>query len=135
MEFLSMNDEELQSFINGKEYFSDSMAIGTEEYTRFYGFLKNFVATDGVRDLCTEHKCIWINDVVGSYISTKKLTDSFYSIIFIVNEDSSCDFIAHDGNYNIIVHQNIEYTDLKQNLKLFLCFDETRWVLMLPSEY
>lgn len=135
MDFLSMSDTELKSYLEGRDFLEDPNADGTECYHRLFAFSKNFVATDGVANMCENLKCYWINDVIGSYLVTKRFSGSFYVAAFVINEDSTCDFILHDGNYNIKIHQHIPYTDLKENLKLFFCYDGTYWVLMLPSEY
>jgi len=40
-----------------------------------------------------------------------------------------------DGNDNEILSQNIEYTDLTQNLKFYFSYDGKYWTMLLPSEY
>ena len=126
---------ELESYLKKPRYYEDPQACGTQKYNRLSLFPNNFVATDGIVELCDKHNCFWINDVIGSYLFPKLLNTNFLTCHFILNNDSSCDYIAHDGNYNFKIHQHIGHTDLTENLKLYCIFDGTHWVLMLPSEY
>jgi hypothetical protein len=41
-----------------------------------------------------------------------------------------------DGNENVLAEQFIEYTDFElDELKLYACYNDDVWVLMLPKEY
>jgi len=121
--------------MNEKEtsFYEDLKSCGTEHYYRTT-FMKDFVVTDGVNIMFEKLQCYWVGDIVASYIPTIMKLDSFFSVKVIVN-DSKAIFTIDDGNGNILVTQDIPYTDLKQNLKMFLQYDEQNFVLMLPSEY
>lgn len=132
MEFNAMTNGKLKSHLEKFIYYTDPQAYGTIEYHRLT-HVHGLIGTDGVAELCKIKECFWVNDVIGSTI--QNFSDSFGVALFIVNEDNSCDFLIHDGNYNLFIHKHIPFTDLKSNIKLFLCKDSNGWVLMLPSEY
>jgi hypothetical protein len=114
-------------------FYSDLASSGTENYYRTT-FLQNFLVTDGIKIMFENLKCYWVGDIVASYFPTIRKLDNFFSVKVIVN-DSKAIFTIDDGNGNVFVTQDIPYTDLKQNLKMFLQWDGERMVLMLPSEY
>jgi hypothetical protein len=72
--------------------------------------------------------------VIASYFPNIVKLDWFFSVKVIVN-DSKAIFTIDDGNENVLIKQDIPFTDLKHNLKMFLQWDGEKMVLMLPSEY
>jgi hypothetical protein len=121
------------NFLKAKnvEYYKNAHAIGTDGYYKTISRILLF--TDGVKAMAEDLECFWAIDVVVSY--TKKFKDDFMSAYFILN-NGGCDFYLTDGNDNVIVYQKIPFTDLTQNINLFVSrADSDRYVLMLPSEY
>lgn len=124
----NINDQ----FIKSKDvaYYKNPYAMGTDGYYR--SMSKALVFTTGIKAMAEELECFWVIDVVASY--SGKYQD-FMGAYFILN-GGGCDFYLTDGNDNVIVHQKIPFTDLTQNLNLFVSrADSDRYVLMLPSEY
>lgn len=122
--------------IKQENVYEDPQSSGTEGYHRVSPFFRNFVATDGVAEMCQKLKCFWVMDVVASYLPRLKGKDTFFTIkITRDQEGKGCKFTADNGSGKIYVTQDIPYTDLTHDLKLFLAFDGEMWVIMLPSEY
>lgn len=120
-------------FLKSKDvsYYKNPHAIGTEDYHQ--SISKSLVFTTGIKAMAEELQCFWAIDVVASY--SNKFNDDFMAAYFIL-DNGGCDFYLTDGNDNVIVHQRIPFTDLTQNLNLFVSrADSDRYVLMLPSEY
>jgi hypothetical protein len=114
-------------------FFEDFNFTGTENYYKTT-FLKNFLVTDGIKFMFEKLACYWVGDVVASYFPNIVKLDWFFSVKVIVN-DSKAFFTIDDGNENVLIKQDIPFTDLKHNLKMFLQWDGEKMVLMLPSEY
>lgn len=120
------------------KFYENPAACGTEHYYYSLSYFAPLIATDGVMEMFGTLACFWIGDIVASYLPKLQKPDSFFSVKVFVNEGK-----AHiqftDGNENPIVAQKIEYTDLKENIHMFLQIREVAggsvWVLMLPSEY
>lgn len=86
--------------------------------------------TDSVQDFCEKNGAYWVLDVIASYLPTLQLYP-FLLICFNV-EDQHCSFhCKEDSNEPDVVYQYIEFTDLKVNLRLYLCSG----VLMFPTDY
>jgi hypothetical protein len=94
------------------------------------------VATEGAKTLFEEKKCFWIVDNIASYIpELKKVNDSMFFVKIVLNGDGGCDMYIDDGNYNIYIHQEIDYTDLDVNIQLYLSNEGQHFLVYLPSEY
>lgn len=130
MKFIKLTEKEIKQ----DNVYEDPQSSGTESYHRVSAFFKNFVATDGVAEMCHKLQCFWVMDIVSSYLPTLKGKDDFFTIK-ITRKDKGCTFTADNGNGKIYVTQDIPYTDLTYDLKLFLSYDGELWVIMLPSEY
>ena len=129
-----------------KEYYVDNESIGTESYHRLT-LVKRCLATDGVALMCEKLKCFWFMDIVGSYIpdiekAMNKDGNTFFVGVFDLDDnDSKGQFRIEDGDYNIYITQDVEYTDLKKSIKVFIAAQQEdedsklNWVVMLPSEY
>ena len=113
------------------KFYQDPNAIGTEDYHRL-GFSKHILATDGVKEMCSQLKCYWLFDIIVSY--GKKLGE-MNSIYLFRNDKGGATFYLTDGNEKILVTQEIEYTDITSDVHLFTQFDGSFHVVMLPSEY
>jgi hypothetical protein len=115
--------------------YEDPQSSGTESYHRVSALFRTFVATDGVAEMCQKLKCFWVMDVVASYLPRLRNRDSFFTVKVTRDEKGGCQFTIDNGSGKIYVTQDIPYTDLTYDLKLFLSYDGELWVIMLPSEY
>ncbi len=119
------------------EFYENPNCIGTMGYHRTT-FLHAFVSTDGVIEMFKTLSCFWIGDVVVSWLPDLKkasLGETFFAVKIIRDQAKGARFTIDDGNGKVLISQNIEYSDLPQNVKLFLVYCDETWVLMLPSEY
>lgn len=114
--------------------YEDPQASGTEEWHRASPLIKNFVATDGIMEMCIKLKCFWVLDVVSSYLHTLKDKDDFFTVKVTREKNGGCQFVVR-GDGKIYATQDIPYTDLKYDLNLFLSYDGEHWIILLPSEY
>ncbi len=123
-----------------------------DTYYRFSPFAQKWVATSGVMNLCERNACYWVLDIIASYVpelAKGKGIDYFLIVTVEVNPDQSCRFTikqeGRDGDgdsYRILITQDIDYTDLKENLK-FWAINESpgdynpnaQTVVLLPDEY
>jgi hypothetical protein len=115
-------------------YYEDRQSCGTMAYYYLtpYAKMVNLVSTDGIYLMCEALSCHWVIDEVA--LATPMLSDVFYVVYIIPNEEGGFYFIMDDGNYNKVVVKEYPFTDLEQNLKMYLQRSD-RWVLLLPSEY
>ena len=115
-------------------YYTNPQADCTTNYyyTSLLAKMARLVITDGINIMCEQLKCYWVVDHLASVMP--KLRDTFYVVYVVKNPDDSFYFILDDGNENIIYCKRHPYTNIKENLKLFLALDE-QWVLYLPSEH
>jgi len=109
--------------------------------------------TSGVLEECEKHKCLWILDVVASYVSVinKKSFKTYIDYLLIIDtivdlKKSKAVFtISHEINQEkvVIIKQKIAYTNLTKNITWW-AINETlnnaykadkRTILLLPSEY
>lgn len=106
---------------------------GTEQYLRIN---KQVVITDGVGYLAEEAGSWWLLDLFSSYLGTiDKIKHPFVCLTLNVN-DSQAKTVIDDGNGNVLAEQEIEYTDFPlATIKLYACWAQKFWVVMLPSEY
>jgi len=117
-------------------FYEDPQAIGTENYYRT-SFIGNCIHTDGVEIMFQNLSCYWLGDIVVSYLPfLSKSNGCFFSVKVILKENSQAVFSIDDGNGNLLVTQEIPFTDLNENIHLFFQLDNSNhFVLMLPSEY
>ncbi|WP_039904885.1 DUF6876 family protein [Acetobacter tropicalis] len=102
---------------------------GSEEIHR-YSVLN---ITDGVSFLC-KNGCAWIVDIVLSYQYDPKIQKEEFQVwnLKVDLEKAEGKVTMDDGNGNILVTQEIPYTDFPlKELKLYYSND----ILMLSSEY
>lgn len=115
--------------------YEDPQAIGTEQYHRMNAFIKNFVATDGVAEMCKKLQCFWVMDIIVASLRKIKGKDEFFVVKVTRNGKGGADFSIEDDNGKTYAAQHIGYTDLKYDLKFYLSDDGELWVALLPSEY
>lgn len=103
---------------------------GTEHYYKHPFGIK---FTDGVKYLADECQCYWLLDIVASYQFDINVKNEDFQVFKLkVNEDHSALVEISDGNHNILMTQEIEYTDFPlQEIELW-CIDK---ICILPSEY
>lgn len=118
---------------------------GTEGYTRASALMRKLVMTDGVKWLAENAGCFWMLDAIASHLITneKVRREEFQVWRFKRNGPGDSDkhrLTMSDGNDNIIVTQEIEYSDfplpeIELWLELGEAGDEEVLVLLLPSEH
>jgi len=123
----------IENIVKDLEFFKDQASIGTMEYHRFSVLFSKIVLTDGAKIAAEKLSAYWLMDIIGSY--KESFDDRFNSAYCILNEEGGADFYLVDGDYNVVVHQNVPFTDLKENVHLFVMPSEEYYVIMLPSEY
>jgi hypothetical protein len=119
------------------EFYENPECIGTQSYHRTT-FIHSFVSTDGVIEMFKTLQCFWIGDVVASRLPDLKVAagDGTFFVVKVIRDDGQCaKFTIDDGDGRILISQKIEYTDLTQNVRMFLEYSDETWIMMLPSEY
>jgi hypothetical protein len=107
-----------------------------DTYYRFSSFTPNWIATCGVMTYFENHQCHWIGDVIASYVPQLHNADYLKIIEVKVNlEQSSCVFTITDEINGELIRQEIPYTDLTEDLKIWAITEDTRTIVLLPSEY
>ncbi len=121
-------------------------------YYRFSPFAKNWIVTGGIMAYCERHQCFWVLDTLASYVPTlakQNGADYFLIVTVEINPDQTAIFTikqedhAKDGEqYRVLIHQEISFTDLKDNLKLWAINESpgdyapsAQTVVLLPEEY
>jgi hypothetical protein len=106
---------------------------GSEERHKFSILYPKVLLTDGAKYIADSCQAYWLFDVIASYLS--KVKDVFYVAKLVVNGKTAT-FTLDDGNKNILVTQNIEFTDFPlEGISLYVMLDGTNWTICLPSEY
>lgn len=101
---------------------------GTEKY---YKTNFGFHFTDGVKALCEslETSSWWLLDVILSY-QQQLIKEEFQQWKLTKNGEYSATVTCDDGNNNILVTQEIPYTDISGNCTIWVEAN----VIYLPSE-
>ena len=106
--------------------------IGTTGYFRIS---RRHLLTDGTKYLAEEAECFWMMDAIASHLSEIGTEDWFVQVRVTVNGNRAT-MIYEDGSGKEHARQEIPYTDLLvSNIKLYACFSDEYWTIMLPSEY
>lgn len=96
-----------------------------------------YIYTEGVQYL-DANGAGWLIDAVFSHQTNRKVRACDFQVWKLdVNEDSTCVLTCEDDNGNVLVKQEIEYTDFPmRSFKLWCLHNELNGLtLMLPSEY
>jgi hypothetical protein len=103
---------------------------GTENY---YKFTSNLTLTDGVRHAAEEFGIFWFLDIIASYQNHDSFIGEYFQT-WELKRVSADEFIvtATDGNENVLIEQQIPYSDFKDDIITMWCVDN---VILLPSEY
>lgn len=100
-----------------------------------FGFSKTWFATSGVMNQCEELQCYWVMDIITSYIPQLTNADYLKVITVELHEGSKCTFKIMDEISGELVVQEIEFTDLTENLKFWAITEGDKTTVLLPSEY
>ena len=118
-----------------------SQFTGTQAYHKLT-MHPRILFTDGLAYLAKEAKCYWLMDVGMSHLATSKklAVEPFVSFTITVSKNRQARCLFTDGNDKKLAVQLIESTDLPFEKLNFFCQKEeqgtnTRWIVMLPSEY
>ncbi len=107
--------------------------IGTEHY---YRIRADFVGTDGVKYLAEQAGCFWLLDLYWSHLLNIDHIDYPFTVLMMTVQDGAAIVGIEDGNGNALASQFIEYTDFPLvHIRLYACWNEREWVVMLTSEY
>lgn len=110
-----------------------SQFTGSENY--YPSTFKTLNVTDGVQYLREKGNCFWLIDIIESYQYQLK-SEEFQVWKLKVKDDNSAVVICEDGNNNILITQELEYTDfIKQTGLAEINLYCTTGVVLLPSEY
>jgi len=101
---------------------------GTEN---LYKHWLGIIYTDGVKYVAEEAGAYWLIDAIASYYSSTKQHE-FQVWTLTKKQNGEWNLRATDGNDNIIVNQEIEFSDFPIDKIVFYLCDNT---LMLTSEY
>lgn len=89
------------------------------------------IYTDGIKAMVEELEAHWTLDVVRSYLPQLSRHE-FLVVYFDVFDDHTCFFhVREDSDLPDIVSQQIDYTDLKASLAMYLIGG----VLLMREEY
>ena len=106
---------------------------GTTQYTRL---MANVLLTDGAVFLADNAKAWWLMDVYASYLLHIDGDVEPFTCLKLTVSDNSAMVVVEDGNDKVIAKQHIEYTDFPlASIRLYACWSDDIWVVMLPSEY
>lgn len=121
-----MNEQELTTAL--------AHFTGTDGYTRLYPKL---LLTDGAVFLAEKAGCFWLMDVFASHLFTAIDADMEpFTVLNLIKHSDSAKVTIDDGNGVVLAEQDIEFTDFPlASIKLYGCWSEDYWIVMLPSEY
>ena len=98
--------------------------------SRYFKNILGLKYTESVKYFAEEHGAFWLVDMIGSYLN--KLRKYSFLIIYLdVKGDEAVLTAKEDTDMPIILKKNIDFTDLKVNVKFYL----SDGVLMFPSDY
>ncbi len=111
-----------------------SQFTGTEGYTRHF---PKILLTDGAVFLAEQAKCFWLLDVYASHLLTSIDGDKEpFTCLKLTKTGESAEIVIDDGNGVVLANQEILYTDFPlDEIKLYGCWENEVWIMMLPSEY
>ena len=109
-----------------------SQFTGTEYY---YPLWPKVLLTDGTKYLAETVGCYWLMDAIASHVMHLGSNEGFTSCSLTCTNGSG-NLTITDGNGNVLAKQRIPYTDFPFNeISLYTCLNEDKWVILLPSEY
>jgi hypothetical protein len=103
---------------------------GTDYYYD-HGF--GFKTTDGAQQLAEDYGANWFIDLIISHQTSAKVRAEGFQVWKLTRIDGThFKAVCEDGNDNVVVTQDIEYSDFKDDSVTMWCVDR---VILLPSEY
>ena len=113
------------------------MKFNIDTRYKFNSFAPSYVATGTVMNSCEELECFWVMDCIASYAGELvKLNADYLKIITVtLNKKGGCIFKIEDEINGVLITQDIEFTDLKVDLKLWAIDEGEYTIVMFPSEY
>lgn len=113
--------------LNQMSYF-----IGTQYY---YPLWPKVLLTDGTKYLADAAACYWLMDAIASHIQRLPFSECFCSCKLTKNA-SGATLVIDDGNGSVLATQRIPYTDFAlDQIHLYACYSDERWVIMLTGEH
>lgn len=111
-----------------------SQFTGTNGYAIFCSKTR---LTDGTLFLAENAQCFWLMDVFASHLLTSIDGDKEpFTCLKLTKTGEAANIVIDDGNGIVLASQEIMYTDFPlDEIKLYGCWENDVWVLMLPSEY
>ena len=124
------------------DYYEDPHAHGSERYFILNPFCRWAIATEGANLMFKKLACFWLFDAVVSHIPTIRVKfrdiydEGFLAAKLHKNKTgNSAVLYMTDGNDNVLHKQVIPFTDIPENVMLFLEFNGEGWTVLLPSEH
>jgi hypothetical protein len=109
---------------------------GTE---RYYRITPDTVITDGAKFVADKGGAYWLMTAIASYLTEFTEKENFIvANLTVTRTATACSAILKldDGNDNLLAEQFIEYTDFElDEIKLYACYADDLWVIMLQREY
>lgn len=108
---------------------------GTEHYYRYHS---GVYLTDGTAYLAKEAGCLWLMDMIVSYLPTIPSDESFVVMTLQRNKNGGADFGLTDDipAKRWYAAQHIEWTDFPlDEITLYVERGEDAWVVLLTSEH
>ncbi len=105
---------------------------GSENYYR-HNLLKNFIYTDGVKEMVVKCQSYWLIDLIISHQVYDAVNKEAFQVWDLKRvKDNEFLIIATDGNHNRVTSQQIEFSDFPYDLATLWLVDSC---IMLPCEY
>ncbi len=110
-----------------------SLFTGTEHY---YRMRANMLITDGVKFLAEQANCFWLLDLYWSHLTGIDFDQHPFTVLKMAVLKSAAIVHIEDGNDKILATQFIDYTDFPlASMRLYGCWEDGQWIVMLTSEY
>jgi len=96
-----------------------------------YRYNFGLLITEGALALAQQFECFWFLDIICSYQS-KVRGEDFQSWRLTKHDGNKATVTCDDGNRNILITQNIPFTDFKADEAVLWCEGN---VILLPVEH
>lgn len=107
---------------------------GTENWHKFNWLFQYVVMTDGAKYVADSAGAYWMMELIASY--QRKLHGQDFQVWKLEVTGSKAQAICEDGNDNILINQDIDYTNFPEpGIKLYAVYDGQYTIIMLPGEY